>query len=93
MKILIQKPDRKPTRILLPTGLLFNATTATLSSGIIRGKAKRHGVSDEDLQMLTAKNMRRLFRELHRAKKQLKRLDLPLVEVSNPDGEQIEITL
>lgn len=93
MRILIERKKRKPMRILLPSGLLFNSLSATLSAGFIRGQAKRHGTSDEDLQILTAKNLRRLCRELRRAKKRLKKLGLPLVEVTDPDGGQIKITL
>ena len=93
MRILIQEPDRKPKRILLPTGLIFSSLTATIASGLIRHAAQKHGTSKEDLQPISAKNLRRLCRELRRAKKQLRKQGLPLVEVEDRQGEKVTVIL
>ena len=93
MKILIRNPDRKPKRILLPTGLIFSAFTATVASGLIRRTAQKHGTAREDLQPISGKNLRRLFRELRRSKKRLKTLGLPLVEVTQKNDESVTVTL
>ncbi len=93
MKILVKKNGRKPTRVLLPTGLIFSGFTATIASGLIQHAAQKNSVAKEDLQILSAKNLRRLFRELRRAKKLLRQCELALVEMESRRGEQIRITL
>ena len=93
MKILVQKPDQKPTRILLPTGLVFSSFSAMVAAALIRHTAKKHGTAEEDLRPLSGRNMRRLCREIRRSKKRLGTMELPLVEVENRSGKIVKITL
>ena len=93
MRILIQEPDRKPKRILLPTPLIFSPLTATLASNLIRRSARKHGTAQEDLQPISAKNLRLLCRELRRAGKRLRAMGLPLVEVDDRQGKKVTVTL
>ena len=93
MRILIQNPDCKPRRILLPTGLIFSSFSATVAAALIRRTAKKHGTAEEDLRPLSGKNMRRLCREIRRAKKRMSAMKLPLVEVVDHSGKNVKITL
>lgn len=100
MHIQVKEADGKKIDIRFPTRMFVNSVTATVGFEILKkqlkdGKLKEH-VENVDLSVLdgfTAAQMRVLFREVNRAKVQLRREGIPLVEVRDGSGDEVIITL
>lgn len=86
MKIVIKSSEGKNIKLVLPTRLMLNGCTASLSAWLINRTA-----TEEAGIIIDAKSLRLLMKEINRMKK--KYPDLLLVDVESKDGEKIQITL
>lgn len=91
MKIKAEESRGKSFNIVIPSWLVFNPIMATFLCGAAnRAIQEKH--TDNKIK-LTPKQMRVLFKCIRVAAKQLKKDDLPLVEVVSENGENVEIIL
>ncbi len=86
MKIVVKSSEGKNIKLAFPTKLMLNGCTASLSAWLINRKT-----SEEAGNIIDAKSMRRLMKEINRMKK--KYPDLLLVDAESKDGEKVQITL
>ena len=89
MKIAI-KSDTKKLTIRIPSFLLFNPITATLCGSRIIRSIMKDDENENDIR-ITAKDARKLFREINRARRKYK--DWYIVDVIDEDGESVKIKL
>ena len=89
MKIAI-KSDTKKLTIRIPSFLLFNPITATLCGSRIIRSIMKDDENENDIR-ITAKDARKLFRVINRARRKHK--DWYIVDVADEDGESVKIKL
>lgn len=89
MKIAI-KSDTKKLTIRIPSFLLFNPITATLCGSRIIRSIMKDDENENDIR-ITAKDARKLFREINRARRKYK--DWYIVDIVDKDGESVKIKL
>ena len=89
MKIAIRS-DTKSLTIRIPSFLLFNPITATLCGSRIIRSIMKDDKNKDDIR-ITAKDARKLFREINRARRKHK--DWYIVDVADGDGESVKIKL
>ena len=83
MRIWIHSPGNRTIRLALPTRLLLNHFTILIGAAVFRAQLANSGISAGDL--------RKFVRELHRMRK--KHPGLMLVEVEQSQGQSIRIRL
>ncbi|MBQ8623746.1 MAG: hypothetical protein IJ424_05120 [Oscillospiraceae bacterium] len=91
MRVNVKESSGKRFNIAFPSGLIFNPVMATISCSAAN-RAIEENTEDTEIK-LTPKQMRVLFKALNEASKQLKRDNLPLVEVVSEDGENVTVIL
>lgn len=91
MKIKIEESSGRKINIGFPSWLLFNPIMATISCSAAN-RAIDKNAKNVDIE-LTPKQMRVLFKALSDAAKQLRRDDLPLVEVVSEDDANVTVIL
>ena len=89
MKIAI-KSDAKSLTIRIPSFLLFNPITATLCGSRIIRSIMKDDKNEDDIR-ITAKDARKLFREINRVRRKHK--DWYIVDVEDGEGESVKIKL
>ena len=89
MKIAI-KSDTKKLTIRIPSFLLFTPITATLCGRRIIRSIMKDDENKNDIR-ITAKDARKLFRVINRARRKHK--DWYIVDVVDEDGESVKIKL
>ena len=89
MKIAI-KSDTKSLTIRIPSFLLFNPITATLCGSRIIRSIMKDDKNEDDIR-ITAKDARKLFREINRVRRKHK--DWYIVDVEDGEGESVKIKL
>lgn len=83
MHIVVKEKEGKRMNIRIPNCLALNAITAKIGETAIKKTAGKSGV------VITAAQLRHLFRELKRSHHLLRERDLHLVEVSEKGGDYV----
>ena len=91
MRIVVSESGEKRINLVLPTKLFLNPITAVLSCGIANRSIKEN-TRNVDME-LTPEQMRILFKALNNAAKQLKKDNIPFVEVTSSNGNHVFISL
>ena len=89
MKITVNS-EEKSFRLLLPSFLIFNPIVATFCGGKMVDSIIKSKVGDISVHF-SAKDARRLFREINRARRKFK--DWYIVEVDDSNGETVRVKL
>ena len=89
MRIRVHSAEGQNISIALPTRVLVNSLTATITAKVIDKQAAKKWEREKPL--IESREMRRLFRTIHRVKRLYP--DLLLVEVESADGSTVKIKL
>ena len=81
------KAEGKNIRIFLPSCMIFNGLVATIGAAYLKKEGEKH----QKTPQIPASALRRLFREILRAKRRHKGWNV--VEVATAEGEDIVIRL
>ena len=81
------KSEEKNIRIFLPRCLIFNGLVATIGAAYLKKERQTH----KDIPNIPASALRRLFREILRAKRRHKGWNV--VEVVSADGDDVVVRL